>query len=65
MKNEKELAISYDKYYSIVKFEGKKIVSIFNNRVYLGRYVSSAYTQIPNKEEYTICLLKQTPINMD
>lgn len=65
MGNEKELKICNDKYYTIVKLEKNKVVGIFNNRIYLGRYVSSAYTQIPNKEEYTICLVKQTPISKD
>ena len=50
-------------HYVIVKKVKGMAVEYFNNRVYLGKYVKSAYTQIPNKEEYTICQVRCVPVN--
>lgn len=57
--------IKNEKYYAIVKFDGKKIVDIFNNRVYLGKFVKSAYSQTPNKDEYVICQVKCTQLTIE
>ena len=46
--------IKTDKYYAIVKKENNKTTTFFNNRIYLGKFVKSAYNQIKNKEEYQI-----------
>lgn len=51
------MKIDKNKYYSIIKKEADGTTTIFNNRVYLGRYVMLAYNQIPNKEKYKIATL--------
>ena len=48
------MIIKNDRFYIIVKEDNKGNITIFNNRVYLGRWVKSAYKQIKNREEYKI-----------
>lgn len=51
--------IQKDFYYAIVRIDDesayfRKIDRFYNNRIYLGRYVMSAYKQIKNRNNYTI-----------
>ena len=49
------MKINKSYFYAIIKIDDKNIiVDWFNWRVYTGRYVTSAYKQIKNKEDYKI-----------
>ena len=56
MMNDKGYNMKIEKYrfYAIVCVKRNEVISWFNNRVYLGKYVMSAYNQIRDKERYKI-----------
>lgn len=56
------MKINKDKFYAIIKKDTNGTVTFFNNRIYSGRYVMSAYTQIPNKEHYQIAFIHYNPL---
>lgn len=51
------MKIDNDAYYAIINKDGGNVYDWFNDRVYLGRWVMSAYNQIKNKEQYKIYLI--------
>ena len=53
------MKIDKDAYYAIISKDDKTniVYGWFNNRVYLGRWVMSAYNQIKNKSDYKIYLI--------
>lgn len=48
------LVIDETKYYVILLKIDNKITKIFNNKIYLGKYLMLAYNQIPNNSLYEI-----------
>ena len=51
------MKIDNDAYYAIINKDGNNVYDWFNDRVYLGRWVMSAYNQIKDKDKYKICLI--------
>jgi hypothetical protein len=49
--------IDNDAYYAIISKDGSNVYEWFNDRVYLGRWVMSAYNQIKDKDKYKIYLI--------
>ena len=57
------MEIKKEEYYAIVKMENGRITEYFNSRVYLGKFVMSAYRQIKNAEDFVICKVSCKPVN--
>ena len=51
------MKIDKDAYYAIIDKNKEGVYDWFNNRVYIGKWVLSAYNQIKNKENYKIYLI--------